>query len=56
MGQPFLCLIPVAFVCQLGEITWIQKLGKSEVLIGTKTEGDSWPLHSCPAVSQGYRQ
>lgn len=56
MGQPFLGLILVAFVCQLEEITWIQKLGKSEVLIGTKTEGDSWPLRSCPGVSQGYRQ
>lgn len=55
-GQPFLGLIPVAFVCQLEEITWIQKLGKSKVLIGTKTEGDSWPLCSCPGVSQGYRQ
>lgn len=44
------------FVCQLGGITWIQKLGKSEVLIGTKTKGDSWPLRSCPGVSQGYRQ
>lgn len=28
MGQPFLCRIPVAFVGQLGEVTWIQKLGK----------------------------